>query len=45
MAPKQPATTAQMTMTSGNGSWMPTIDAAAPDRFAAVNAPMPRNAT
>ena len=32
-------------MTSGNGTSMSNCDAAAPDRFAATNAPMPRNAT
>jgi len=45
MAPNTPATSAQITMTSGNGTWIPTIDAAAPERFAAVKAPMPINAT
>ena len=45
MAPNIPATTAEITMASANGTWMSNCAAAAPERFAATNAPMPRNAT
>ena len=44
MAPNMPATTAEITMASANGTWMSNC-AAAPERLAATNAPMPRNAT
>ena len=45
MAPNIPATTAEATMTIANGTWTSNFAAAAPERLAATNAPMPRNAT